>query len=96
MACFAAFGQGQLAVIDGTMDSDLYQQILKKNVRTSVCELNHKRTWVMQQNQRTRGVQFILSPEFIPIEMLQKDLKQAVHWQKPTSIIELRLFCMEE
>ncbi len=35
-ACVAASWPGQPAVIDGTMDSELYQQILKENVRTSV------------------------------------------------------------
>ncbi len=35
-ACFAASWPGQPAIIDGTMNSELYQQILKENVRTSV------------------------------------------------------------
>ncbi len=35
-ACFAASWPGQPAIIDGTMNSELYQQIIKKNVRTSV------------------------------------------------------------
>ncbi len=34
--CFAASWPGQPAIIDGTMNSELYQQILKENVRTSV------------------------------------------------------------
>ena len=34
--CFAASGPGRLAVIDGTMNSALYQKILKENVRPSV------------------------------------------------------------
>ncbi len=33
---FAASWPGQPAIIDGTMDSELYQQILKENIRTSV------------------------------------------------------------
>ena len=49
-ACFAASGPGRLAIIDGTMNSELYQRILKENVRTSVHELNLKRRWVMQQD----------------------------------------------
>ncbi len=48
--CFAASGPGQLAIIDGTMNSALYQKILKENVRPSVCDLKLKRTWVMQQD----------------------------------------------
>ncbi len=35
-AHFAASWPGQPAIIDGTMNSELYQQILKENVRTSV------------------------------------------------------------
>ncbi|KAG2458113.1 TCB1 transposase, partial [Polypterus senegalus] len=49
-ACCAASGPGRLAFIDGTMNSELYQRILKENVRTSVHELNLKRRWVMQQD----------------------------------------------
>ncbi len=35
-ACFAASWPGQPAIIDGTINSELYQQIIKENVRTSV------------------------------------------------------------
>ena len=45
---FAASVPGQLALIEGTMNSALYQRILQENVRPSVCEL--KRSWVMQQD----------------------------------------------
>ena len=37
---FAVSGPGRLTIIDGTMNSELYQQILKKDVRTSLHELN--------------------------------------------------------
>ncbi len=47
--CFVASGPG-LAIIDGTMNSALYQKILKKNVRPSVCDLKLKHTWVLQQD----------------------------------------------
>ncbi len=49
--CFAASGPGRLAIIDDTMNSSLYQKILKENVQPSVCDL--KRTWVMQQDKHT-------------------------------------------
>ncbi|KAG2465365.1 TCB1 transposase, partial [Polypterus senegalus] len=49
-ASFAASGPVRLAFIDETMNSELYQRILKENVRTSVHELNLKRRWVMQQD----------------------------------------------
>ncbi len=39
--CFAASGPGRLAVINGTMNSAVYQKILKDNVRPSVCVKNH-------------------------------------------------------
>ncbi len=48
--CFAASGPGWPAIIDGTMNSALYQKILKENVWSSVCDLKLKRTWVMQQD----------------------------------------------
>uniref|UniRef100_A0AAR2K1L6 Paired domain-containing protein n=1 Tax=Pygocentrus nattereri TaxID=42514 RepID=A0AAR2K1L6_PYGNA len=48
--CFAASGPGRLAVINGTMNSAVYQKILKENVRPSVRELKLKRTWVLQQD----------------------------------------------
>ncbi len=47
--CFATSGPGWLAIIDGTMNSALYQKILKENVRSSVCDLKLKRTWVMHR-----------------------------------------------
>ncbi len=48
--CFAASGPGWLAIIDGTINSALYQKILKENIWPSVCDLKLKRTWVMQQD----------------------------------------------
>ena len=48
--CFAASGPGRLAIIDGTMNSALYQKILKENVWPSVCDLKLKCSWVMQQD----------------------------------------------
>ncbi len=46
--CITASGPGRLAIIDGTMNSALYQKILKENVGPSVCDLKLKCTWVMQ------------------------------------------------
>jgi hypothetical protein len=37
--CFAASGPGQLAIIDGKMYSEVYQDILQENVRLSVGEM---------------------------------------------------------
>ncbi len=37
--CFAASGPGRLAVINGTINSAVYQKILKDNIRPSVHDL---------------------------------------------------------
>ncbi len=52
--CFAASGPGRLAVINGTMNSAVYQKILKDNVRPSVRDLKLKRTWVLQQHNDSK------------------------------------------
>ncbi len=52
--CFAASGPARLAVIIGTMNSAVYQKILKDNVRPSVCDLKLKRTWVLQQDNHPK------------------------------------------
>ncbi len=46
----AASGPGRLAIIDETMNSALYQKILKENICPSVCDLKLKCTWVMHQD----------------------------------------------
>uniref|UniRef100_A0A8C6PBJ9 Transposase n=1 Tax=Nothobranchius furzeri TaxID=105023 RepID=A0A8C6PBJ9_NOTFU len=48
--CFAASGTGKFAVINGTMNSTVYQNILKENVRPSVRQLKRKQSWVLQQD----------------------------------------------
>uniref|UniRef100_A0A8C5PSG2 Transposase n=1 Tax=Leptobrachium leishanense TaxID=445787 RepID=A0A8C5PSG2_9ANUR len=45
--CFAASGPGRIVVIDGKMNSRVYQDILQENVRLSVRQLNG---CVMQQD----------------------------------------------
>lgn len=57
---------GRLAVVDGTMNSALYQETLKENVQPSVYDVKLKRTEVLQ-------------PDLTLIEMLWPDLKEAVH-----------------
>uniref|UniRef100_A0A8C9ZIR6 Uncharacterized protein n=1 Tax=Sander lucioperca TaxID=283035 RepID=A0A8C9ZIR6_SANLU len=37
LACFAASGPGQLRIIEGKMNSQVYQTILQDNVRMGVC-----------------------------------------------------------
>lgn len=48
--CFAASGPGQLAIIDGKINSQVNQDILQENVRLSVHQLKLNRSWVMQQD----------------------------------------------
>uniref|UniRef100_A0A8C9ZUJ5 Transposase n=1 Tax=Sander lucioperca TaxID=283035 RepID=A0A8C9ZUJ5_SANLU len=49
-ACFAASGPGQLGIIEGKMNFQVYQTILQDNVRMSVRQLKLCRRWVMQQD----------------------------------------------
>ena len=58
---FAASGPGRLAIIDGTMNSALYQKILKDNVWPSVGDLKLKRTWVMQQDNDPKHTSMSIS-----------------------------------
>ena len=48
--CFTASGPGQLAIIDGKTNSQVYQDILQENVRLSVRQLKLNRSWVKQRD----------------------------------------------
>ena len=48
--CFAASLPGHLAIIEGTMNSKVYQDILQENIRAAVHDLKLKRVWVMRQD----------------------------------------------
>ncbi len=52
-AYFDASGPGRLAIIDRTINYELYQQIIKENVRISVKGLSLKRKWIIQQDNDT-------------------------------------------
>lgn len=49
--CYAASGSGQLAIIEGRMNLQVYQfNILQENIKVSVHQLKLTRGWVMQQD----------------------------------------------
>ncbi|KAK3526991.1 hypothetical protein QTP86_006131 [Hemibagrus guttatus] len=72
--CSAASGPGRLAVINGTMNSAVYQKILKENVRPSVCDLKLKRTWFLQQDNDPKHTSKSTS------EWLKKNKMKNLEW----------------
>ncbi|KAK3569486.1 hypothetical protein QTP86_031421 [Hemibagrus guttatus] len=97
--CFVASGPGRHAVINGTMNSAVYQKILKENVLKEN-DLKLKRTWVLQQvndpkhtsksnsewlkKNKMKTLEWpSQSPDLNPIEMLWHDLKKVVHARNP-------------
>uniref|UniRef100_A0AAR2L9T4 Tc1-like transposase DDE domain-containing protein n=1 Tax=Pygocentrus nattereri TaxID=42514 RepID=A0AAR2L9T4_PYGNA len=52
--CFAASGPGRIDVINGKMNSQVYQDILQENLRPSVLQLKLNRRWVMQQDNNSK------------------------------------------
>ncbi|KAK3527885.1 hypothetical protein QTP86_010205 [Hemibagrus guttatus] len=72
--CNEASGPGRLAVINGTMNSAVYQKILKENVRPSVCDLKLKQTWVLQQENDPKHTSKSTS------EWLKKNKMKTLEW----------------
>ena len=72
--CFAASGPGRLAVRNGTMNSAVYQKILKENVRPSVCDLKLRRTWVLLQDNDPKHTSKSTS------EWLKKNNVKTLEW----------------
>ncbi|KAK3515159.1 hypothetical protein QTP70_008187 [Hemibagrus guttatus] len=67
-------GPGRLAVINGTMNSAVYQKILKDNVRPHVSDLRLKRTWVLQQDNDPKHTSKSTS------EWLKKNKMKTLEW----------------
>ncbi|KAK3527966.1 hypothetical protein QTP86_013080 [Hemibagrus guttatus] len=65
---------GRLAVMNGTMNSAVYQKILKENVRPSVCDLKLKQTWVLQQDNDPKHTSKSTS------EWLKKIIMKTLEW----------------
>uniref|UniRef100_A0A8C4X4J7 Erythrocyte membrane protein band 4.1 like 2 n=1 Tax=Erpetoichthys calabaricus TaxID=27687 RepID=A0A8C4X4J7_ERPCA len=59
---------------DGTMNSTVYQKILKENVRPSVCQLKLKRSWVLQQDNDPKHTSKSTS------EWLKKNKMKTLEW----------------
>ncbi len=81
--CFTASETGWLAIIDGTMNSALYQKILKENVRPSVCDLKLKHTWVMQQDNDLKHTSKSTS------EWLKKNKIKVLEWPNQSPDLNL-------
>ncbi|KAM9322489.1 uncharacterized protein KZ484_020685 [Pholidichthys leucotaenia] len=67
-------GPGRLAVVNGTMNSAVYQKILKENVWPSVCDLKLKHTWVLQQGNDPKHTSKSTS------EWLKKSKMKTLEW----------------
>ena len=52
--CLDASGPGQLAIIDGKINSQVYQDIFQENVRLPVPQLKLNRSSVMQQDNNPK------------------------------------------
>ncbi|KAK3534100.1 hypothetical protein QTP86_002207 [Hemibagrus guttatus] len=76
-------GPGRLAVINGTMNSAVYQKILKENVRPSVCDLKLKRTWVLQQDNDPKHTSKSTS------EWLKKNKMKTLEWPSQSPDLNL-------
>ena len=54
--CFAASGTGKHAHIEGTVNSNDYQKILRENVPSSVCYLRLGCGWILQQDDNPKHI----------------------------------------
>ncbi|KAF7658506.1 hypothetical protein LDENG_00011350 [Lucifuga dentata] len=76
--CFAASGPGQLVIIEGNMNSALYQKILKEKIRSSVCQLKLKHSWVLLQDNDPKHQSKFTS------EWLKRNKMKFLEWPSPS------------
>ncbi len=65
------------------MNSELYQQILKENIRTSVPELSLKRKWAMQQDNDPKHTSHFTR------EWLKKNKVNVLEWPSQSQSLDL-------
>lgn len=101
--CFAASGPKKLAIIVGTTNWKLYQDILQENIKVAVHHLKLNKSWMMQQDSDTNPTTecfenkkmhvlnwLIRSPD------LWHDLKRTIYTRNPRYIAELKQIYKEE
>lgn len=74
--CFSASVPGHLVIIEGTINSKVYENIFQQNVRAAVHDLKEKTHWVMQEDCVLEWPSH--SPNLNPMELLWPDLKRAL------------------
>ena len=104
--CFAALGPGQLAVINVKINSQVYQDILQKNVRLFVHQVKHNKSWVMQQDNdpkhRSKSTTEWLQQKKIRLlgwpgqSPDRNPTSTRFHTRHPKNIAELKQFCEDE
>uniref|UniRef100_A0A8C5PUM9 Transposase Tc1-like domain-containing protein n=1 Tax=Leptobrachium leishanense TaxID=445787 RepID=A0A8C5PUM9_9ANUR len=108
--CFAASGPGRIVVIDGKINSRVYQDILQENVRPSVRQLKLCRGCVMQQDNdpkhtsnstkewlQQNKIRLLEWPRVLTSTRLKCcGMTLRVRFTHPKNIATLKQFCEEE
>lgn len=103
--CFAASGSGRLALINGTRNSALYQEILTENVLPTIDYLKLKQTWILQQDRDPNTLAKRSNSEWLKnkmtrplqsLQMLLHYLKRADYVRNPSIVANLQQFCKDK